>query len=124
MGDCASRPSPAEINEHKKQINTVNNSYFIYIPYVHSEIANETNPLILQTKRRFYSKKAEDYGRILESPEETSPPVPGLNVEVQKGLNLEKSSNCMNRGQPFLVVKLEPNGDYVETSISNAFKPN
>ena len=123
MGDCASRPSELEIEEHKQSILKKHDNYFRSLPLNPSKdsINSERNIHNLETKRKFLAKKIHEFQTLTESASKGLKTLPELNIEVQKAVNLYNS--CFLKGKPYVSVKLEPKGPCFETFLSERHKP-
>lgn len=126
MGDCTSRPTESEIEQHLSGSNAKNDQFFRSIPFpVHSEasILKENNINVLERKKKLFEKKKQEYTYKLESTIQGMPVIPELNIEVQKGVNFFNNQICVSQGQPFVSVSLEPNGPKFDTYVSDRYKP-
>ncbi|OMJ79972.1 hypothetical protein SteCoe_19890 [Stentor coeruleus] len=126
MGECASRPSSQEIEQHIIEINSKNDMHFRYAPMhtiTKDQLLAEKNLHILESKAKLFKKKKQEFISKLESTSHGVAVVPELNIEVQKGVNLIESGLCWAQGKPYVVVSLEPNGPKLETFDSNTYRP-
>ena len=126
MGECASRPSDQEIQEHMAELNSKNDQFFRYAPFhtvSNDQIITENNLHVLENKRNLFKKKKIEYVSKLESTNHGLAVIPELNIEIQKGVNFVESGYCFTQGKPIVVISLEPNGPKLETFESNIFRP-
>jgi C2 domain len=126
MGECISRPSDTDIENHILELNSKNDSYFRYFPFAtitDEQISSEKNICLLENKLNSFKKKKSEFQSILESTNQSITSIPELNIEVQKGLNLKPSGVCLNLGKPIVIIRLEPNGPHLETFKSNIHTP-
>lgn len=126
MGDCASRPSSTEVEQHMRDYNAKNDLSFKCIPYertIDQSIAEDENKRGLEEKLRLYERKKLEYTSKISSMTAGLPPIPELNIEIQKGVNLFSRGLCFTHGQPYVTVQLEPKGPICETYVSDTYKP-
>ncbi|OMJ92952.1 hypothetical protein SteCoe_4170 [Stentor coeruleus] len=126
MGECTSRPSNQELEQHIQELNSKNDIYFRYIPLhtlTKESLQSEKNLHILESKIKILKKKKQDFNSKLESANHGISAIPELNIEVQKGINLLESGICWTQGKPYVTVSLEPNGPKYETFESNIYRP-
>ena len=126
MGECTSRPTAQEIQEHMAGLNSKNDSYFRYAPFhtiTNDQISIEKNLHSLDNKCKLFKKKKSEYLGKLESTNHGLMVIPELNIEVQKGVNLNDLGMCLSKGKPYVVISLEPNGPRIETFESDVYKP-
>lgn len=126
MGDCASRVSQSELEAHKRDYNSKNDTHFQAIPYessINQSISEELSVRALEEKRKIYARKIIDYKNTLNNTPIGVPPIPELNIEVQKGINMFTPGLCINQGNPYVNVRLEPKGPSFDTFASDLYKP-
>ena len=126
MGDCASRPTASEIEQHIKDYNGKNDRYFKSIPYYqhHSQfLLLETNLKALESRKNLYLKKQKEFIKKYDATAESEPPVNEIIVEVQKGVYLDQPGFCFSNGKPFVAVSFEPDGPYHETFVADSYRP-
>ncbi|CAG9325484.1 unnamed protein product [Blepharisma stoltei] len=126
MGDCASRISKSELEQHMKDYNAKNDQSFISIPYertIDQTIAEDTNKRGLEEKLKLYQRKILEFQTKIDSVTAGQPQIPELNIEIQKGVSLYTKGLCFTRGQPYVTVQLEPKGPTCETNASDVYKP-
>ncbi|CAG9322420.1 unnamed protein product [Blepharisma stoltei] len=126
MGDCTSRVSKSELEQHMKDYNGKNDQSFLCIPYertIDQTIAEDTNKRGLEEKLRLYQRKKLEFQAKLDSITAGSPQIPELNIEIQKGVSLYTEGLCFTKGQPYVTVQLEPKGPICETTASDTYKP-
>ena len=126
MGDCASRPTGSEMDQHLRDYNVKNNRFFKQIPHAtsHSEfILLENNIENLESRKSVYTKKYYEMLRRSEIASKTDSRLRELIIEVQKGILLDQQRVCILQGKPYVCVSLEPKGPYHDTFPSDLFKP-
>lgn len=126
MGDCASRPSASEIDEHIREDNNKNDRHFKFIPFAsnHSQFLKmEGNVQGLIYRKDFYDKKFKEFSRKYENCIESVPPIREVVVEVQRAAYLDRPGLCFTQGKPYIGVSLEPGGPYQETFAADIYKP-
>ena len=107
-------------------LNSKNDSCFRYAPFhtiTNEQISIEKNLHSLDNKCKLFKKKKAEYLGKLESTNHGLTVIPELNIEVQKGVNLNDLGICLSQGKPYVVISLEPNGPRLETFESDVFKP-
>lgn len=126
MGDCASRPSRSEIEEHLNDSNSKNDRFFKMIPYADDQqrlISLEINQNILEGRKYLFDKKYKEFSKKSESISKNSHKVQEFLIEVQKATNINQTGFCFNMGKPFVTVSLEPNGPSESTFPADYFRP-
>jgi hypothetical protein len=126
MGDCASRPTPSEMEAHFSEFNRKNDRYFKTIPQADDQsrlITSETSQKVLETRKLLYEKKYKEYIKKSENLPSQSPGIQEFLIEVQKAVNLDQGTFCFNQKKPFVVVSLEPNGPSQSTFAGDYFRP-
>lgn len=126
MGDCTSRPTQNEIEEHLNESNSKNDKYFRIVPFADDQrrlITSETSQDVLLTRKYFFDKKYKEFNRKSERIAKNSNNVQEFLIEIQKAYGLTQSGFCFNQGKPYVSVTLEPNGPSDSTFPADSFRP-
>ncbi|CAG9329259.1 unnamed protein product [Blepharisma stoltei] len=126
MGGCASRITQSELEQHKRDYNSKNDANFRSIPFeqtIDQAIKEDQSIRGLEEKRKIYTRKEIEYKTKLENTPAGVPPIPELNIEIQKGINFYSQGLCITQGKPYVCVKIEPKGASFETFVSDIYKP-
>ena len=126
MGDCTSRPSGSEIEEHLIESNPKNDRFFRILPYADDQyrlISLENDRNVLETRKYFFDKKYKELSKKSEILSKNSHKVQEFVIEIQKSTPLPQSGFCFNKKKPFVTVSLEPNGPSESTFPTDYFRP-
>ena len=126
MGDCGSRLSKNEIEQHIKDYNPKNDKYFRTIPYYYDHpqfMLTEDNLNILDGRKSLYDKKTIEYMKKCEEIADSDLKLKEIVIELQKGIYLGNEGYCLQQNKVYAIISLEPNGPYHETFSSDIHKP-
>ncbi|CAG9316778.1 unnamed protein product [Blepharisma stoltei] len=126
MGDCSSRPTKADMEQHIHDYNAKNDLFFQAVPFdrkIEEMILEENSKKGLQEKLQLYQRKKVEYLTTYSTITAGEPHIPELSIEIQKGLDLHTNNLCFTQGKPYVTVTLEPKGPIYETFESDKFIP-
>ena len=126
MGDCASRPTPSEIDSHISESNHKNDRFFKMIPFSedqHRLISSETSQRLLETRKYLFEKKYQEYLKKSDNLPENPQGIKEFIIEVQKAIGISQENFCFNYKKPYVVVSLEPLGPSQSTFAGDYFRP-
>lgn len=126
MGDCASRPTTGELEQHIRDYNSKHDIHFRSVPFdskIETAILGETSKKALTEKLKLFKRKNTEYNALFEAVTGGIPAIPELSIEIQKGLHLHTNSVCFAQGKPYVSIQLEPKGPIFETFESDIYMP-
>jgi C2 domain len=126
MGACLSRNDPEQQEVHMNKLNSKNDKKFIYYPLLDlslDSIKNNTDTDSLIGILEIFIKKKDYFMSMAALNKINYESDPEINIEVQKGINLEPFLSCINQGYPYVKVSLEPKGPWLQTYESDPYLP-